>query len=79
MEKFFESLKYHSINFFAYLLIGISYILVSYPAWSILFFQSMEAKTYGISIVIGYPLFIVGEVIKNHNEDTYNEYKNKKD
>lgn len=77
MNKFFKEIKYYTVKFFSYIIIGISYILLAYPLLELIFAQYINTKiyviTYILTYIFGYVVFIIGEVIRTNNERDYNK------
>lgn len=79
MDNFFKEIKYYTIQLITTIVVGIAYILIYYPLWSLAFFQSMSISTWIINVIIGLPIGIIAAKIRDNNEDEYNKHINKKD
>ena len=73
MDKFFKSLKYHIVKFFANILIGIGYILVAYPVWGAIIFKDINFMSMVLSWIFSFIIAIIGSIIKEDNEKEYNK------
>lgn len=80
MTKFFKEIKYHTTNFFAYLLIVISWIVMVYPLLYIIFSDKIKNSTYiiiyFISFFLGWIIYIIGATIRRENRKEHNKEDN---